>query len=1196
MFNMNETGELLYSLTNAIISLDETIQNAYQQTQDKNDNIKSESKEVNVNIKASKKTADVISAICNSVENLISVVDKSRNVSATTDILVNIVSSVKTLESVSTVGALKSAMNLNYIAKSVVSFIESLNKSPKLKTMKLENGETLQAPMMINTVTHLLTMLSGLSAKSYKTIKEWLPKIGTVIIDFIDKLNNIKIKKVKDNGKLPFVDVLDSVLSSRIMLLPVAGASLSLGAGMLGNGLDILNKAISKMPSKEKVNNFGKVIKDVLLVSGIIVAEVALIGALFSFATLGKGFVILTAALAGTVGLSIGFSKLLGKNAFDDKKSKQVTNSLMNVAKALLISAGVIAVTAGVGAFVAAVGYETVLTGIGSMFTGLVATALLMWGTSKIIDKLITQKNMSGFSQLIWGIGLSTGVLLIAAALNKVINIEAVMSGLGYLAIGLGALVLISSGIAFTSWIINKLVKPKEMVLTFGALALSMMLAVGSMWFVTKVPEIITLDIFLSGMSTLLVSMAGLTILSLAFAGIGWLGQKLWKQMLVGAGVIVGVSAIIMLMSKVLLPPYFDLLDRIHNMSEGSILSGTGTIAALVLGFGGIITAIGSLTFLLPVLAIGGAIMLGISGLLYVVTETVDNYVDLIERIKKIGGKKVFDDGTVLITDTIMPSFQNIVTAFLDMKIGGLFGPAEILAKGATLKSMMEPIHEFIDIIGKMANLQYISGYDSKGNPIYKPFKAGDFKLAADSLSDGFSYFIEKLSAGFEKMSLSSMMMVKLMGDNLNPIIDSASKFVNIVQQMLTGKYVDGYDENGKPIYTKFTDKDFKAAGKTIAESFGLFISELGKGLDSLSIGDCIALKIISGPLNEVMCAVDKFVNSIKVFMNPDGLYCIKGYDEKGNPIYDTNNPVDVNVVATNLVNNFIHFITELNRLAEMKDTIESVSKALSYISSGESNWFSADVKPLSDSLNQTIKGLVDVKAQLDKLGAQGGDTKVLTSFAEDILNMMNIFSKDLKFDENVIEKYSKLEDLVDDYISDIVDDIIKVRGNIIKKAGSEEALFGFVTNLVDTINTFDNLKVMENGKLLSQQMNEISLSMNKFVDANDKFTSSLKQDKKMIEMLIDEIDDLNDVLIDNQKPLIKSLEKLTASYKDFTDQMKEASKAIQGIQASTVNIEKQATSPQPVQVVQQDDRQIIIQIVDKDGRFTNLKANMKRI
>lgn len=218
---MNETGELLYSLTNAIISLDETIQNAYQQTQDKNDNIKSESKEVNVNIKASKKTADVISAICNSVENLISVVDKSKNVSATTDILVNIVSSVKTLESVSTVGALKSAMNLNYIAKSVVSFIESLNKSPKLKTMKLENGETLQAPIMINTVTHLLTMLSGLSAKSYKTIKEWLPKIRTVIIDFIDKLNNIKIKKVKDNGKLPFVDVLDSVLSSRIMLLPV---------------------------------------------------------------------------------------------------------------------------------------------------------------------------------------------------------------------------------------------------------------------------------------------------------------------------------------------------------------------------------------------------------------------------------------------------------------------------------------------------------------------------------------------------------------------------------------------------------------------------------------------------------------------------------------------------------------------------------------------------------------------------------------------------------------------------------------------------------------------------------------------------------------------------------------------------------------------------------------------------------------
>ena len=65
----------------------------------------------------------------------------------------------------------------------------------------------------------------------------------------------------------------------------------------------------------------------------------------------------------------------------------------------------------------------------------------------------------------------------------------------------------------------------------------------------------------------------------------------------------------------------------------------------------------------------------------------------------------------------------------------------------------------------------------------------------------------------------------------------------------------DKWDKDGKPISYKKLDpeKDFKSAAVNLSSAFSTFISELGKGLEDVSIKSAIVLKLLGGDISGVL-------------------------------------------------------------------------------------------------------------------------------------------------------------------------------------------------------------------------------------------------------------------------------------------------------------------------------------------------------
>ena len=53
---------------------------------------------------------------------------------------------------------------------------------------------------------------------------------------------------------------------------------------------------------------------------------------------------------------------------------------------------------------------------------------------------------------------------------------------------------------------------------------------------------------------------------------------------------------------------------------------------------------------------------------------------------------------------------------------------------------------------------------------------------------------------------------------------------------------LDRYDDNGKPVYRKMTNKEFADAGKTVTDAFMYFLGELSNGLNAIEDAGYVAL------------------------------------------------------------------------------------------------------------------------------------------------------------------------------------------------------------------------------------------------------------------------------------------------------------------------------------------------------------------
>lgn len=296
------------------------------------------------------------------------------------------------------------------------------------------------------------------------------------------------------------------------------------------------------------------------------------------------------------------------------------------------------------------------------------------------------------------------------------------------------------------------------------------------------------------------------------------------------------------------------------------------------------------------IMAVFGVLALTVSEMKYI-TEICN--AKMIQTFSELMIGKGNDD-----KNSVLGSMQAIVKAF-----SGFNGTAMALVIPLALRPILNTISKYIDIIMKVATMNYIAGYDDNGKPMYEHLPATVFEQAAEAVTNGFTTFISKLSDGFNEMVALTLVVLSVLTLALNPIIDTVGKFVDVVMKLATGTYIIGYDNKKNPIYKKLTATKFSDAALAISVQFSIFLQCLSDAFDKMSVKAMLAISTVGQVMEPVMDAVSKFVDTV---IKVATMQIVTGYDKNGKPEYEQVDPSIFFTSAIFVSASFGNFIEQL--------------------------------------------------------------------------------------------------------------------------------------------------------------------------------------------------------------------------------------------------------------------------------------------
>lgn len=298
------------------------------------------------------------------------------------------------------------------------------------------------------------------------------------------------------------------------------------------------------------------------------------------------------------------------------------------------------------------------------------------------------------------------------------------------------------------------------------------------------------------------------------------------------------------------------------------------------------------------IMAVFGVLTLTVMQMKYI-TEICDS--KMIQTFSEIMLGKSKDD-----VNSVLGSMQAIVKAFSNFD-----GTAMALIISMALRPILTTISDYIDIIMKVATMNYIAGYDDNGKPMYEHLPATVFADAASAVTKGFTEFLTGLSNGFKDLDALKIVVLSILTLALNPIIDTVGKFVDVVMKVATGTYIIGYDNNKKPIFRKVTATDFSKAASAVSLQFNLFLQHLSNGFSKMKLTAMFAIATIGQVMEPVMDAVSKFVDTV---IKVSTMQIVTGYDKNGKPIYEQVEPSTFGEAAKYVSEKFKDFIDNLGK------------------------------------------------------------------------------------------------------------------------------------------------------------------------------------------------------------------------------------------------------------------------------------------
>ena len=287
-------------------------------------------------------------------------------------------------------------------------------------------------------------------------------------------------------------------------------------------------------------------------------------------------------------------------------------------------------------------------------------------------------------------------------------------------------------------------------------------------------------------------------------------------------------------------------------------LNDTGKVLGLV---GLALVAAGALA--IP-MAAGELVLLGLGKVLKTLGSGLDTIIDL---GLKVGPNK----------DKISSNMKAVTSLIVDMVDSldeiGVIGGAKIALIGKSLNPLFECLGTYTDIILKLSSNTFVKGFDANGKPIFEQVNI-DYALAGTTIGTKFISFVEALIPQLDGLDKSKTKAIKSLGKSLSPLMDSLSKYVDVICKMAdpSGIYViKGYDENGKPIYSN-EKVDFGSIATNIATSFINFIDLLSVEMENVKKDSMSKMKIVGNALKPVMEVLDIYVGTLEKMGDPTKL------------------------------------------------------------------------------------------------------------------------------------------------------------------------------------------------------------------------------------------------------------------------------------------------------------------------------------
>lgn len=526
------------------------------------------------------------------------------------------------------------------------------------------------------------------------------------------------------------------------------------------------------------------------------------------------------------------------------------------------------------------------------------------------------------------------------------------------------------------------------------------------------------------------------------------------------------------------------------------------------------------------IMAVFGVLTLTVRQMKYI-TEICDS--KMIQTFSEIMLGKSKDD-----VNSVLGSMQAIVKAFSNFD-----GKAMALIVSMALRPILTTISDYIDIIMKVATMNYIAGYDDNGKPMYEHLPATVFADAASAVTKGFTEFLTGLSNGFKDLDALKIVVLSVLTLALNPIIDTVGKFVDVVMKVATGTYIIGYDNNKKPIFRKVTDTDFSKAASAVTKGFTEFLTGLSNGFSNMSSTAMFAIATIGQVMDPIMNAVSKFVDAV---IKVSTMQIVTGYDKNGKPIYEPVEPSTFGDAAKVVSEKFKDFIVKLGEaftnlqpnmiyaMDAMKDSIvpimDGVSKFVDSILKLATGMYIKEYKKDKDG-NYTVP----VYDKVTKTMYTDAADAIAQKFASFIDELVNMFERHGSFWGN---KTEDALNAIGGSIGPVMDGLGKYVDSVLKLA-TGTYIKGYDRNknpIFGTVTPEDFKKAAE--KIAKSFTEFIDILIKKF--ANDSFIEKAESIADIIKNTINPIVNAVKAFSDTLKPFLA----LTSNKKGTNAQSKD--------------------------------------------------------